>query len=170
MKKLVWEKNKKKEFYGNIDNKQLNYLFELLDKARTSTYDLHAKILAKLYGNLLKNRELNYFESDLLSHIDFLNDDDIESIYKFLSIECESLNDIRDKTTIKDCNQIIFKIDSVKEQRIFEKCLLIGIISIEDAFGFSSNNSPLYTNKDCYFTEYSLEFYKILDEVLNEKL
>ena len=61
--------NQKKNFYDNITYKQLNYLFELLDKARTSTYDLHSKILSKLYLNLLKNGDLNYIECTLISNI-----------------------------------------------------------------------------------------------------
>ena len=59
----------KKNFYENITYKQLNYLFELFDKARNSTYDLHAKILSKIYSNLLKKGALSYQESALLSNL-----------------------------------------------------------------------------------------------------
>lgn len=70
-----------KKFYENINYQQLNYLFELFDKARTSTFDLHAKILSKLYANLLQNSNLNYYESTLLVNITTLNEYDFTYLY-----------------------------------------------------------------------------------------
>ena len=64
----------KKKFYEDIDNNKINILFDLLEKARTTTYDLHAKILAKLYSRLLQNGKLDYYEHALLANINSLSD------------------------------------------------------------------------------------------------
>lgn len=77
-------KDQKEYFYKNIDAKQLNFLFELLDKARISAYDLHAKILSKIFANLIKNGELNYYESALLANISSLNEVDFIALHKAL--------------------------------------------------------------------------------------
>ncbi|QCD44867.1 hypothetical protein [Campylobacter mucosalis] len=75
-KKLSEEK--KKSFYEEIDRKNMNILVDLFEKARISTYDLHAKILAKLYSNLIQNSKLNYYEHALLANISSLSDLDFE--------------------------------------------------------------------------------------------
>ena len=64
----------KKKFYEDIDNEKINILFDLLEKARTTTYDLHAKILAKLYSRLFQNGKLDYYEHALLANINSLSD------------------------------------------------------------------------------------------------
>lgn len=162
----------RKSFYEDLEyNEQnLHYLYSLFDKARTSTYLLHMKILARLSANLIKNKTLSYFEQNLLNDINTLNNKDILYIHRFLKNNNESLNDIQDKTTIKNSKMIVFKINTHEENMVFEKCLKIGIISIENSFGFANNNSPLYKDKGCYFTKNSFEFYEILNEVLYAKL
>ena len=82
-------KDQKEYFYKNIDAKQLNFLFELLDKARISAYDLHAKILSKIFANLIKNGELNYYESALLANISSLNEVDFIALHKALKKNIE---------------------------------------------------------------------------------
>lgn len=64
----------KKKFYEDIDNEKINIIFDLLEKARTTTYDLHAKILAKLYSRLFQNGKLDYYEHALLANINSLSD------------------------------------------------------------------------------------------------
>lgn len=75
----------KTKFYNNINYQQLNYLFELFDKARTSTFDLHAKILSKIYSNLLSTGQLNYNEINLVSNINTLHEDDFRVFYTMLN-------------------------------------------------------------------------------------
>lgn len=74
----------KKIFYEDlISNKQnMNYLYEFVEKARTSSYDIHAKILARLSVELIKNGELNYHESNLLANISLFNNDDFKTYYE----------------------------------------------------------------------------------------
>lgn len=142
----------KENFYKNINAKQLNYLFELLEKARTTTYDIHAKILSKIYGNFIRKGTLSYFESNLLSSLDTLNDYDIEYIaYQFLLIDDkkrffdESLyteRDLRDIESIIEVNREKYKKEKLKNGKLdyitffifeysqyytFQKCLQIGI-------------------------------------------
>ena len=64
----------------------MDYLYEFFEKTRTTTYDIHAKLLAKLSVNLIQNNGLNYFESNLLANIDSFNDVDIKRIYEFLKV------------------------------------------------------------------------------------
>jgi hypothetical protein len=105
----------KENFYKNITSEQLNYLFELLDKARTSTYDLHAKILAKLYANLLLNGNLNYYESSLLANINFLNDKDLIKVHSELNGK-----DLDENTDNK------FKVDNYQDYLVFNKSVQLG--------------------------------------------
>ncbi|MGF7403604.1 hypothetical protein [Campylobacter concisus] len=74
----------KKKFYEDIDNNNINILFDLLEKARTTTYDLHAKILAKLYGRLFQNGKLDYYEHALLANINSLSDLDFMYFYNLV--------------------------------------------------------------------------------------
>lgn len=74
----------KKTFYDNLKNnpQNLNYLYEFIEKARMTTYELHAKLLARLSVELVKNNGLTYFDSSLLSNLDTLNDEDILFFFK----------------------------------------------------------------------------------------
>lgn len=74
----------KRKFYEDIDNKNINIIFDLLEKARTTTYDLHAKILAKLYGRLFQNGKLDYYEHALLANINSLSDLDFIYFYNLV--------------------------------------------------------------------------------------
>lgn len=80
--KLSFEE--KQKFYNDLANNQqnLNYLYEFVEKARTSTFDLHAKILAKLSVNFIKNKSLNYEESTLLSNMNIFVENDFIEYYK----------------------------------------------------------------------------------------
>lgn len=80
----------KKKFYEDIDNKNINIIFDLLEKARTTTYDLHAKILAKLYGRLLQNGKLDYYEHALLANINSLSDLDFMYFHNLIKNKPES--------------------------------------------------------------------------------
>lgn len=69
----------KKEFYDDLkNNKQnVNYLYEFVEKARTTTFDIHARIYAVISAKLIKNKTLSYFENDLLSNLHLFNEEDI---------------------------------------------------------------------------------------------
>lgn len=76
--------NKEKEdFYSDLKNntQNLDYLYEFIEKTRTSTYDIHAKILSKLSVSLIKRKGLNYYESSLVSNLSTLNEDDFLIFY-----------------------------------------------------------------------------------------
>ena len=77
----------KETFYTNLkENKQhINYLYEFIEKARTTTYDIHAKILAKLSANLIQNGELSYEESSFFDNLLLLNETDIKEFYRMIS-------------------------------------------------------------------------------------
>lgn len=71
--------DEKREFYEDLkNNKQnLNYLYEVIEKARTATHELHAKILAVLSRELIRNKEFNFYESSLVANIHTLTYDDL---------------------------------------------------------------------------------------------
>ncbi len=144
-------KEEKENFYNSIDNKKLNYLFELLNKARIIAFDLHAKILSKLYANLLKNGELKYFEKVLLSNIETLNDEDF-LIYKKAI-----------KLFIDDEEKEYYTSQNYEEIASLYKFQNLGIISLDGnlhAFGNSDKHSITLRLND-----YSKELYSILEEV-----
>lgn len=105
----------KKDFYTDLSrNKQnLNYLYEFIEKSRTTIYDLHAKLLARLSVELIKNGQLNYYESNLLSNISQLNDLDLIKIH----------DELKDKN-LEETNTYTFKISNYQDYSTFNKCLL----------------------------------------------
>lgn len=154
----------KKNFYKNIDHEKLNFLFELLEKARTLAYDLHAKILSKLYGNLIKNSKLNYHEKTLLSNIDILNDEDLIHFHRILK---ESVYDINEAEIKKI--KILFPIKSYTEYYIFEKLERVGLFveyKTNGGFQFASENKKVLENKSFYIHNFTVDIYNVLDLIL----
>lgn len=100
-------KEQKEIFYKNIDEKQLNFLFELLENTRISTYDMHAKILAKLYVKLIINGGFNYYESSLLANIKALTDQDFIYLYELLKDKSESPLYTNDSCEVSAINKFI---------------------------------------------------------------
>ncbi len=78
--------DEKKDFYSDlINNKQnLNYLYEIVEKARTTTHELHAKILAVLSCELIKNKGFNFYESSLVANLHTLTYDDLVTYEKVI--------------------------------------------------------------------------------------
>lgn len=145
-------KEDKENFYKSIDSKKINYLFELLSKARTTAFDLHAKILSKLYANFLKNGELKYFEKVLLSNIEALNDEDF-LIYKKAI-----------KFFIDDEEKEYYTSEKYEEIASLYKFQNLGIICLD-------GNLHAFGNSDKYsitlrLNDYSKELYTILEEVI----
>ena len=153
-----------KNFYKDIDNARLDLLFDLLDKARTTAYDLHAKILSKLYGNFLRNSKLNYHEKTLLSNIDILNDEDLIHFHRILK---ESVYDINEAEIKKI--KILFPIKSYTEYYIFEKLERVGLFveyKTNGGFQFASENEKVLENKSFYIHNFTVDIYNVLDLIL----
>jgi hypothetical protein len=159
-------KEQKENFYNNIDHEKLNFLFELLEKARTTAYDLHAKILSKLYGNFLRNSKLNYHEKTLLSNIDILNDEDLIYFHKVLK---ENVKDI-DEAEIKKI-KIIFPVKTYTEHYIFEKLVRVGLFidSSDINGGRIGGENFVLSDKAFYIHNFTVEIYNLLDLILGYK-
>lgn len=152
-----------KNFYKDIDNAKLDLLFDLLDKARTTAYDLHAKILSKLYGNFLRNSKLNYHEKTLLSNIDILNDEDLIHFHRILK---ESVYDINEAEIKKI--KISFSIKTPTEQYIFEKLVRVGLIidSSKINGGVIGSEDFMLFDQAFYIHSFTVEIYNFLDLIL----
>lgn len=147
-------KEQKENFYNSIDKKKLNYLFELLNKTRTTAFDLHAKILSKLYANLIKNKGLKYFEKVLLSSIESFNDEDFLIYIKAI------------KLFMDDEKVQYYTSEKYEDIASLYKFQNLGIISLDGnlhAFGNSDKYSISFRLND-----YSKEFYYILVEVIGD--
>lgn len=148
--------NKEKQaFYEDLKgNKQnLNYLYEFVEKARTTTFDLHAKILAKLSVKLIKNKSLNYYESSLLSNMNTLNEDDFLIFQKI----------IHEKLIKQKESSMKFEItkDDVMNLIVIRKFINIGVVFQEEY----TNHNDIDTI-GFYISLYGCDFTKILDEVI----
>ncbi|MGH1600823.1 hypothetical protein [Campylobacter majalis] len=115
---------KKKYFYEKINERNMSILVDLLEKARISTYDLHAKILAKLYSNLIQNDKLNYYEHALLANISSLSDLDFTYFYNLIKNKPNS-----PLITQDDCEYIAIN-----------KFIQIGILSRSGITHFGADN------------------------------
>jgi hypothetical protein len=161
-------KEAKENFYKNINAKQLNFLFELLERARTSTYDLHAKILSRLYANLILNGNLNYHESTLLSNINIMNDEDF---FKFTNLLDSFLkrNSINLDTMIMKQECLNFKIESYTDLYIYDKLLRVGLIAetnIIDAGNLTASGDV----KLFYIHSFSKEMYLLMKEISRDSI
>lgn len=159
--------NEKKEFYNNLkSNKQnLNLLYEFVEKARTSTYDLHAKILAKLSANLVKNGDLNYHEKTLLSNIDILNDEDFIKFYEVLKNSNIEIN-------VVEKEKIQFPITTYMEYYIFENLEKAGLIvrySRSGGMNFAPPDEEVLKDKYFYIHNFTKEIFLFLKSIFEEK-
>lgn len=154
-----------KNFYKDIDNAKVDLLFDLLDKARTTAYDLHAKILSKLYGNFLRKGELDYHEKTLLSNIDILNDEDLIHFHRVLK---ESVSDINE-AEIKRI-KITFPVKTYTEHYIFEKIIRVGLIveSPDIDLGKVTDEISILNDRDFYIHNFTVDIYNVLDLILED--
>ena len=160
------DEEKRKEFYEDLkyNEQNLAYLYSMFEKSRTSTFLIHMKILAKLSVSLIENKSLNYFESNLLSIIDNINEKDIYTMYNNLKLL--DLDNLRVRYD--------FEVKTYDEQFTFNKCLQLGITIIFNKpgkiaeIGTSSviinNNNPL-KNIPFKLTPYTKTFIEILKEI-----
>ena len=157
---LITDTQKKNFFDGLKDNPQnVNYLYEFFENIRTTMYELHSKLLFRLLVNLVKNKGLTYFESNLLANINTFNDEDIKIVYTFLK-EYENENDDA---------QVKFNFNNFNYTNTFKKFIQIGIIAeMTGGLNFGKDvkkrNVPEFTY--CYLTPNSKELLIMLDDII----
>ncbi len=188
----------KKDFYDDLtSNKQnLDYLHEFIEKARTSLYDIHAKIYSVLSVKLIKNKGLNYYEELILSNLYILNEDDLKYIAFMLYVtekhDYYSLGNLGEKRltltlihrnyeyklfegSIK-LNQVnTFIIDDYEHYLTYKKCIQFGIFDefpeddTEAIYESSATKRYLpLDNRKIQSSEFTLLFISILKEVFIE--
>lgn len=133
------DEKEKKSFYENIDHTKLNYLFEIFDKSRTTILDYHAKILSKLYANLIYNQDLNYFEQSILYNISSLNEIDL---YKIQEVLTDSFNPKNEETKNSIPFSITHKflINTISDYYTYEKAIHLGLIARPPGVMFNDSN------------------------------
>lgn len=166
-KEEMLDETTKKNFYENIDYKRLNYLFELFDKTRSTSFDIHAKILSSLYFNLLKTGDLNYFEVLLISNIITMHEDDFKILYEILK---NSQVDGKFYGT-----PVEYTVEIPPEEVAIMKFMNLGIFFERKEKGSlivnSASNQEKFPRKiDFVLGEYSKDLFHILDDIYAEWL
>ena len=141
----------KEKFYRELehDKDKLNYLYEFVEKARTSTYDIHAKILANLSARLIKYGKINYAEETLLVSLNTLTDFDIKLLYHIIR---------KNKQDILSYKKINISLESGDEKLAFTKLSKLDFITeVSEEWG---------TQLDLSFraTSYSILIFYVLDD------
>lgn len=116
------------EFYEDIktNHQNMNYLYEFVEKARTTTFDMHARIYAVMSARLVKNKTLTYFENDLLSNLHLLNEEDIVHLAFILRIIDES-----DDCMKKESESFRIQVELFKQGRPINHAYIIEHKNIE---------------------------------------
>ena len=142
----------KKEFYENIEANNLNYLFELLDKARTSIFDIQANILSKIYLNLLKYNELSSFDIVLLMNINNISLNDV----KILNSAINQLDD--------EDNSYVYYPKNYMETKTLQRFLMFGIFDLNNNAEKKENEESelLYIQNN----DFAMYIKKILNDIL----
>lgn len=142
---------KKREFYRDLKyNKQnLAYLYSTFDKARTSSFLIHSKILAWLSTYLVENKELNYYQAALLANIDTLSELDFKYFYELLKEN--DTDNISEKDPVKIT--------------VIKKFIQIGILSFNDSIHIGGNGQTVHFEKN----EFSKELLEVLDLIYGQK-
>ncbi len=151
----------------NIFNKSLksdpqnrNYFYEFFEKARSTMYDMHSALLFRILVDFAKNRELTYFESNLLANINLLNDEDIRRIYYFLS---------KNRAITSLDESVRFDIESYEDIQTFNKCLQLGIVIVyERGMQFGEGQKIAIQSKWCYLTKGAFAMLKLLNDIIDD--
>jgi len=152
----------KKEFYDDLvtNNRNLNHLYEFIENARTTTYELQAKFLARLSVELMRNKTLQYQEAELINIVSHLNDID------FLSIKN---NLILPKDTTESG---YFKISETEDYFTYRKCLKLQIFDkmTKDNFRLNGIERPSSVDGKDIYLEHAIHSYITYDfmKILNE--
>ena len=148
----------KQDFYDDLKTNKLNmdYLHLFFEKTRTSIYEFKSIILAKISVNLIKNKELTYFESNLVVNIDILNDEDIKVFYRFMESIINGPSNER----------YPFRIDTFEKESTYQKCITLGLIMAVDNPIIDSVERPILNSRLVYRTDFGVEFHEILDDII----
>lgn len=160
--------NIKQHFYKNlIHNKQnVNYLYELIEKTRTTTFELHARILARLSVHLIRNNNLSYSEVTLLTSIDSLNDLDLKNLYT------NFYSNIRiDKNNKANTGVYVYK--GTEDRYTFKKCLSLGLFERLNKHNFFSGmkEEPIEIPENTFYDKVIINnltytLFNILDDII----
>lgn len=161
-------KGAKENFYKNINAKQLNFLFELFERARISTYDLHAKILARLYGNLIFNGNLDYHESTFLANINILNDEDLSKFHSLLNGFFKK-EGIDLTSVVMKQEKLIFETKTYTDLYIYDKLSRVGLISSSKIGELADLAMYHQGQKEFYIHNFSKDIYLILNEIIGNE-
>ena len=147
----------KKEFYNDLKyNKQnINFLFDFVEKSRTTSFEIHVKILAMLSVNFIINKNLNYHEICLISNINSFNEIDFKVLYELFK-----KNPLPEKAFLDG----VFYTNDMKELIAIKKFLNAGILSeskITNLGHVKDKGLPVNFTTN----EFSRDLYKILDYV-----
>jgi hypothetical protein len=162
--------NEKKAFYDDLkSNKQnVNYLYTVVESARTTTHEIHAQLLARLSVELIKNKEFNFYENALIANLHTLTNDDL-LIYKNV------MNGFLEDKIMNIGSSLIFETIEHRSFISIQKFLNIGIISIPH----SAPQKPIYDDapnenhnfrRRMFFVvgEYSINLLNMLNELADE--
>lgn len=166
--------DEKKAFYNDLQNNKqnLNYLYEVVEKARTSTHDLHAKILAILSCEFIRNKGFNFYESSLIANLHTLTYDDLiiyEQVVRETHVECLK----RGKNGVYG-SILTLKTTDHRSYISIQKFLNIGMLSYpDDAFinmiGNAKNSSTNFRQSMNFVAnDYSLQLMAILQHCIND--
>lgn len=147
----------KKEFYDDLvtNDKNLNYLYEFIENARTTTYELQAKFLARLSVELIRNKTLKYQEAELINIVSQLNDID------FLSIKNNLI--LPEDITQRGCFTIVETVDYFT----YNKCIKLQIFDkmTKDNFRLDGIARPSPNDQYAIHTYITQDFMKILNDI-----
>ncbi|MCG3663019.1 hypothetical protein [Aliarcobacter butzleri] len=145
------DEEKRKEFYKDLkyNEQNLAYLYSMFEKARTSSFLIHSKILAWLSTYLVENKGLNYYQTALLANIDTLNELDFKYFYELL----------KENNTDNICTENPIKITVIK------KFIQIGILSYNESTLIGGNGQTVFFEKN----QFSNELIKLLDLIFEQK-
>lgn len=149
------DREKRKEFYEDLkyNEQNLAYLYSMFEKARTSTFLIHMKILARLSSLLIENKKLNYWQSSLLANINSLTEDDFKYLYNLQKNKITSPLYTNDSCQVSAINKFIQSgILSVNESSKT-------VIGSPDDFNFTIN---------FMLNEFSEELFNLLDLIIDE--
>ncbi|MFW2609773.1 hypothetical protein [Aliarcobacter butzleri] len=150
------DEEKRKEFYQDLkyNEQNLAYLYSMFEKARTSSFLIHSKILAWLSTYLVENKELNYYQAAFLANIDTLNELDFKYFYELL----------KEQPEIKR----IFTNDTITVT-IINKFLQIGVLSKSDKTNLGGDGKENKYSVDFQINEFSKELLEVLDLIYGQK-
>ncbi|RXJ99510.1 hypothetical protein CRU98_05645 [Arcobacter sp. CECT 8986] len=156
----------KKSFYDDLSSntQNLNYLYDFIEKSRTTVNDLHAKLLARLSVELVKNKKLDYYEMTLLSNIHMLNDLDLIKIHKELS-----------KVNFSSEGSKIFEVNTFEDYCTFNKCNQLGFFEyrVKNSNSVMIGGNPIVkhersiSNKKFKINDFTKRLFEMLDEIIN---